>query len=136
MDLDAARGFLRTSHRAVLVTCRADGGLQTSPVAAAVDDAGRVVVSTRADSAKARNLRRDPRAALCCVTDAWFGSWVQVEGTAEVIDGPAALPLLEDYYRRVAGEHPDWEDYRAAMVAEERVLLRITLERVAGVLAG
>jgi len=70
------------------------------------------------------------------VTDAWFGSWVQVEGTAEVIDGPAALPLLEDYYRRVAGEHPDWEDYRAAMVAEERVLLRITLERVAGVLAG
>jgi len=132
VDLDAARGFLRTSHRAVLVTCRADGGLQTSPVAAAVDDAGRVVVSTRAASAKARNLRRDRRATLCCVSDAWWGPWVHVEGTAEVVDGPEALPLLEDYYRRVSGEHPDWEDYRRAMVAEERVLVRVTLVRAAG----
>lgn len=132
MDTAAALDFLRQHHRAVLVTRRADGGLQTSPVAAAVDDAERVVVSTRAPSAKARNLARDPRAALCVVTDGWYGPWVHVEGTAEIVRLPAALPLLEDYYRRVAGEHPDWEDYRRAMRAEERVLLRIAPTRAAG----
>ena len=132
MDLDTARDFLRTSHRAVLVTRRNDGGLQTSPVAVAVDDEGRAIVSTRAPSAKARNLDRDPRATLCVVSDGWWGPWVHVEGATEVVRQPDALPLLEDYYRRVAGEHPDWADYRRAMVEEQRVLLRITLQRVAG----
>lgn len=132
MDLDTARDFLRTSHRAVLVTRRNDGGLQTSPVAVAVDGTGLAIVSTRAPSAKARNLARDPRATLCVVSDGWWGPWVQVEGATEVVRQPDALPLLEDYYRRVAGEHPDWADYRRAMVEEQRVLLRITLERAAG----
>ncbi len=132
MDLDDARAFLTSHHRAVLVTRRRDDGLQTSPVAVALDDDGRAVVSTRGPSAKAANLRRDPRAALCVVPEEWWGAWVHIEGQAEVVEQPAALPLLEQYYRRVSGEHPDWADYRRAMVAEERVLLRVTLTRAAG----
>ncbi|MGB8649879.1 MAG: PPOX class F420-dependent oxidoreductase [Mycobacteriales bacterium] len=132
MDLDTARAFLTEHHRAVLVTRRADGGVQTSPVVVAPDAAGRVLVSTRTGSAKERNLTRDPRAALCVLTDAFFGAWVHVEGEAEVVRQPEALPLLEDYYRAVSGEHPDWDDYRRAMVTDERVLVRITPTRAAG----
>ena len=133
MDLDAARSYLAEHSHAVMVTRRADGGLQSSPVAVTVDGDGRAIVSTRTGSAKERNLRRDPRAVLCVFPDGFYGPWVHVEGAAEVVRLPAALPLLEDYYRRVAGEHPDWEDYRRAMRAEERVLVRIALDHAAGV---
>jgi PPOX class probable F420-dependent enzyme len=127
--LDAARGFLAEHHHAVLVTRRQDGGLQSSPITVGVDDAGRAIVSTTAASAKARNLGRDPRATLCVVTDNWFGPWIQVEGTTEVVERPEAMELLVDYYRRISGEHPDWDDYRRAMDDQRRVLIRITLER-------
>lgn len=100
-----------------------------SPVAAGVDDDGRIIVSSRETAFKVKNLRRDPRAWLCVFPDAFYGRWVQVEGRVEVVSLPEALPLLEDYYRQVSGEHPDWDDYRAAMVREQRVLLRIDLER-------
>ncbi|GAB2653354.1 PPOX class F420-dependent oxidoreductase [Saccharopolyspora gloriosae] len=129
MDLDQARSFVREHHRAVLSTLRADGTPQLSPVLAAVDDAGHVVVSTTGGSAKAHNLRRDPRAWVCVLPDEFFGEWIQVEGAAEVVEQPAALPLLEDYYRTVSGEHEDWAAYREAMVRERRVLLRIELVR-------
>ncbi len=130
-QLGQARSFLATHHRAVLVTRRRDG-LQTSPVAAGVDSAGRVVISTRSRSAKCRNLRRDPRASLCVVSDSWFGPWLHLDAVTEVVPMPDALALLEDYYRSIAGEHPDWAEYRRVMVAEDRVLLRLTLRHAAG----
>jgi PPOX class probable F420-dependent enzyme len=126
---DAAIQFIRTNHRAVLATRRRDGGLQLSPVLAAVDAEGRVVISTREPSMKARNLRRDPRAALCVMNERFFGDWHTVEGTAQVVSLPEAMDGLVDYYRRAVGEHPDWDDYRKAMQRESRVLLRITVER-------
>lgn len=129
MDLDRARQFLRAHHRAVLATFRADGWPQLSPVTCAVDGEGRVLVSTREPAIKTRNLRRDPRASLCVFTDSFFGDWVQVEGTAEIVPLPEAMDLLVDYYRRVSGEHPDWDDYRAAMTRDRRVILRITITR-------
>ncbi|GAA3364240.1 PPOX class F420-dependent oxidoreductase [Saccharopolyspora gregorii] len=129
MDLDRARSFLREHHRAVLGTLRADGTPQLVPVLVAVDDRGRALISTRDGSAKVRNLRRDPRAWICALPDEFFGEWIQVDGAVEVVEQPAALPLLEDYYRRVAGEHEDWSAYRRAMAEERRVLLRIELER-------
>ena len=129
MDLDRARDFLRTNHRAVLATHHPDGRLQLSPVLAGVDDAGRVVVSTRETAKKTRNLMRDPHVSLCVVTDAFFGDWVQIDGEAEVVHLPAAMEPLVDYYRRVAGEHSDWDDYRAAMERDRRVLIRITITR-------
>jgi PPOX class probable F420-dependent enzyme len=131
-----AREFLRANHRAVLATARADGRPQLSPVTAAVDDAGRVLISTRETAVKARNLRRDPHASLCVFTDGFFGPWVQVEGDAEVISLPAAMAELVGYYRLVAGEHPDWDEYRAAMVAERRCLLRIEITRAGPDISG
>ena len=69
-------------------------------------------------------------------TDAFFGAWVQVNGTAEIISLPAAMDLLIDYYRRISGEHPDWDDYRAAMVRDERCVVRITITRAGPDISG
>ncbi len=129
MELGTAREFLRAHHRAVLATSRADGRPQLSPVAATVDDEGRVLISTREAAIKTRNLRRDPRASLCVLNDAFFGEWIQVEGTAEIISLPDAMEILVSYYRGVGGEHPDWDEYRAAMEREHRVIVRITMTR-------
>lgn len=127
---DGINEFLLRHHRAILVTRRADGGLQTSPVVAGLDDAGRAVVSSTEETAKVRNLRRDPRTALCVFTDGFFGPWIQVEGTAEIVSMPDAMEPLIDYYRSVAGEHPDWAEYRAAMERERRCLIAIAPDRV------
>ena len=129
MTPDDARAFLRDHHQAVLATTRADGRPQLSPVLAVVDEAGRVVVSTRDRSVKVRNLRRDPHVSLCVLSESFYGGWVQVEGTAEIVELPEAMDLLVDYYRRASGEHPDWDDYRAAMQAEGRVVVRFAVAR-------
>ena len=129
MDLGQAADFLRAHHRAVLATSRADGRPQLSPVLCVADDEGRILISTRETALKTRNLRRDPYASLCAFTDGFFGEWVQVEGDAEIISLPDAMDLLVDYYRRVAGEHSDWADYRAAMTRDRRVIVRITPTR-------
>ncbi|GGO67482.1 PPOX class F420-dependent oxidoreductase [Nonomuraea cavernae] len=129
MDLDKAREFLRHNHRAVLQTRRGDGGAQLSPVTVGVDADGHVVISTRETAVKTRNVRRDPHVSICAFTDAFFGEWVQVDGQAEVISLPEAMDHLVTYYRDIAGEHPDWDDYRAAMIRERRVILRVTLTR-------
>ncbi len=129
MDSEEARRFVRENHRAVLATRRADGQPQMSPVVAAVDGAGKVVISTRETAIKTRNLRRDPHASLCVMNDGFFGPWVQIDGAAEIVPLPEAMEGLVDYYRAVAGEHPDWDDYRRSMEQERRVLLRITVER-------
>ena len=136
MSLERAQIFLRAHHRAVLATLRADGRPQMSPVTCGVDADGRVLISTRETAVKTRNLRRDPFASLCAFTDQFFGEWVQAEGTAEVISLPEAMELLVDYYRTVAGEHPDWNDYRAAMVRERRVIVRVTLSRAGPTVSG
>jgi PPOX class probable F420-dependent enzyme len=129
MELDQARAFLRENHRAVLATHHADGRLQLSPVTCGVDVVGRVVISTRETAAKTKNLTRDPRAVICVMTDAFFGPWIQLEGEAEIVRQPEAMDLLIDYYRDITGEHPNWDDYRAAMKREQRVLIRINIDR-------
>jgi PPOX class probable F420-dependent enzyme len=126
VDLDEARDVIREQHHAVLATMRQDGTPQMSPVAAAVDDAGRVVISTRETAYKTRNLRRDPRAWLCVLPDAFYGRWIQVSGDVEIVSLPDAMEPLVGYYRSVAGEHPDWDEYRAAMESERRCLVRLT----------
>jgi PPOX class probable F420-dependent enzyme len=129
MDLDAARDFLRTHHRSVLATTRRDGRPQLSPIAHGVGDDGRVLVSSREPAYKVRNIRRDPAVSLIAVSEGWYGDWIQVDGTADIVSLPDAMELLVDYYRRVAGEHPDWGEYRRAMADEKRCLIRITVER-------
>jgi len=119
--------FLRTRHHHVLLTRRADGRPQLSPVSGGVDESGRIVISTYPDRAKAVNLRRDPAASVLVLGEDWDDAWVQVDGTAEVLDMPDAEDALVDYYRCIAGEHPDWEDYRAAMRRQGKSLIRITI---------
>lgn len=131
-DIEAARDFLRGHPRAVLATYRRDGQVQQSPVVCAVDAEGRVVISSTEDRAKVRNLRRDPRISVCVFTDGFFGPWVQVEGEVEIVDGTAGVEALVDYYRTLSGEHPDWDDYRAAMVRDRRVAVRFAIARASG----
>ena len=112
-----------------MATTRGDGRPQLSPVACGVDAEGFVVVSTRETAYKTKNLRRDPRVSLCVFDDDFYGEWIQVEGAATVVPMPDALDGLVEYYRQVAGEHPDWDDYRNAMEREHRVLVRIAIDR-------
>jgi PPOX class probable F420-dependent enzyme len=136
MELDEASDFLREHHRAVLHTNRGGGGPQLSPVLVAVDDEGRAIVSTRETSMKVANLERDPRASLCVFSDGFFGPWVRVDGTAEIVYLPDALEPLVDYFRRVSGEHDDWDEYRRAMQEERRVLVRISIEAAGPTVSG
>ena len=130
VDRDALLEFVRPRHRFVLQTTRRDGRPHLSPVTGGVDASGRLVVSTYPDRAKALHLRREPRCAVLVLSDAWDGSYVQVNGTAEVLDMPSqeAEDGLVDYYRCIAGEHDDWDDYRAAMRRQGKTLLRITVD--------
>ena len=132
MDIAVAQQFLREHENAVLTTWRRDGRLQMSPVTVGLDAAGRAIIASRETTYKVRNLRRDPRAALCVFVEAFTGPWVQIEGTAEVVTLPEAMEPLVDYYRRLAGEHPDWDDYRSAMVREERVVVKLPITYVYG----
>ena len=118
-------------HHAVLATRKRDGSTQLSPVTVTVDEAGRAIVSSRLTAFKVKNLRRDPTASLCVFPDTFYGGrWVQVDGTATIVDLPEAMEALVDYYRRASGsEHPDWDDYRAAMERDQRVLIRIEITR-------
>jgi PPOX class probable F420-dependent enzyme len=120
--------FLRARHNGILVTTRADGRPQLSPVTCGVDAEGRLVVSTYPQRAKARNARRDPRASMCVLSDDFGGAYVQIDGQAEVLDLPEALEPLVEYFRCISGEHPDWDEYRAAMVRQGKCLIRVTID--------
>ncbi|MFJ8577310.1 PPOX class F420-dependent oxidoreductase [Micromonospora sp. NPDC093277] len=128
VDRDALIEFLRPRHRVVLMTTRSDGRPQSSPVSGGVDADGRLVISTYPQRAKAANIRRDPRVSACVLSDEWNGPWVQVDGTAEVLDLPEALEPLVEYFRSISGEHPDWDEYRQAMVRQGKSLIRITID--------
>jgi PPOX class probable F420-dependent enzyme len=125
MELDQAREFVRSNHRAVMAT-RSSTGVHQSPVLVGVDDEGRLTVSSRESAYKTRHLRTDPWVQLCVLNDAFFGAWVYVEGEAEVLSLPDAMEPLVEYYRGISGEADDWDDYRAGMARERRVLLRVT----------
>jgi PPOX class probable F420-dependent enzyme len=135
VDLAALLEFVRERHHHVLITTRRDGRPQSSPVAAGVvDDA--IVIATYPERAKVRNLRRDPTASVLVLSDDWNGPWVQIDGTAEVIDLPDAVEPLVDYFRSIAGEHPDWDEYRRAMVEQGKCLIRVQIERFGPIATG
>jgi PPOX class probable F420-dependent enzyme len=129
VERDELLDFVRPRHRGVLVTSRADGRPQLSPVTMGVDDAGRIVVATYPERAKVANARRRPPVSVLVLSDEFNGEWVQVDGTAEVLDLPEALEPLVDYFRAISGEHPDWDEYRRAMVEQGKSLVRVTIER-------
>ncbi len=112
----------------MLATRRRDGGPQLSPVTVGVDEAGLVIISSRLTAYKVRNIEREPAVDLCVLNDGFFGAWAQISGHAEIVTLPAAMDGLIAYYRGVSGEHPDWDDYRAAMVRDQRCLIRVTID--------
>ena len=129
--------FIRPRHHAIVITARADGGPQASPVTCGVDEQGWIVIATYPERAKTRNARRDPdRVSVLFLSDDFGGPWVQVDGTAEVLDAPAAVEALVDYYRSISGEHPDWAEYREAMLKQGKSLLRVAPRRWGPVATG
>ena len=128
--------FVRPRHRMVLTTFRAGESLQSSPVTGGVDGDGRIVVATYPQRAKSANIRRRPRASVVVLSDEFDGPYVQVDGHAEVVDLPEAVEGLVEYFRSVAGEHPDWEEYRKAMVDQRKCLIRVTPQRWGPVATG
>jgi PPOX class probable F420-dependent enzyme len=130
MNVEDARSFVSQNHRAVLVTRKKNGDPQTSPITLGIDEEDKLVISSRETAYKVKNLSRDPRATLCVLNDGFFGDWMQIDGTAELVPFPEAMEGLVSYYRRISGEHPDWDEYRQAMVDQKRVLIRISIERV------
>ena len=132
VDRDGLLEFVRGRHHLVLVTRRRDGSPQASPVSGGVDDDGRIVVATYPQRAKTKNARQRPGVSVVVLSDEWDDAWVQVDGTCEVLDaseGEEALDAFVEYFRSIAGEHSDWDDYRRAMVAQGKSLLRITPTR-------
>jgi len=129
VDREALLEFVRPRHKGTLVTRRRDGSPQMSPVTCGLDAQGRVVVSTYPQRAKVINLRRDPAVSMVIHSDDWDGPYVQVDGTAEVLDAPGSVEPLVEYFRCISGEHPDWDEYRAAMRAQGKSLIRVTIDR-------
>ena len=121
--------FLRPRHHAILMTTRKDGRPQASPNTCGVDTEGRIVISTYPERAKAMNIRRNEKTSVLVLSDDFGGAWVQVDGTAEVLDLPEALEPLVEYFRVISGEHSDWDEYRQAMRDQGKSLIRITIDR-------
>jgi PPOX class probable F420-dependent enzyme len=136
VEREALNDFIRPRHHAVLVTTRSDGSPQMSPVTCGLDGEGRVVISTYPQRAKSRNARRDPRVSVLVLSDEFNDAYVQVDGTAEVLDLPDALEPLVEYFRVISGEHPDWDEYREAMRKQGKCLIRVTIERWGPVATG
>jgi PPOX class probable F420-dependent enzyme len=136
VDRNALLDFVRPRHQMILVTRRRDGTPQLSPVTAGVDADGRIVISTYPERAKVANLRRSPDSSVLVLSDEFNGAWVQVDGTAEVLDLPDSIEPLVDYFRAISGEHPDWDEYRQAMRDQGKSLIRITPTRWGPVATG
>jgi PPOX class probable F420-dependent enzyme len=136
VDRDQLLEFIRPRHHAILMTTRQDGRPQSSPNTCGVDAEGRVVISTYPERVKATNIRRNPQASALILSDDFGGAWVQVDGTAEVLDLPEALEPLVDYFRVISGEHPDWDEYRQAMQDQGKSLIRLTIDRWSPIATG
>lgn len=136
VDLDEMLAFVRPRHKMVLITQRSDGMPQASPVTGGVDDRGRLVIASYPERAKSKNARRRPQVSVVVLSDEFYGAWVQVDGTCEVLDVPEALDGFVEYFRNISGEHSDWDEYRQAMVDQGKCLLRITPTRWGPVATG
>lgn len=132
-DTNVSRGeleeFIRPRHKGILITTRSDGSPQASPVAMGLDTDGRVVIASYPERAKSKNAKTNPQASICVLSDHFDDDWVQVYGSAEVLELPDAVEPLVEYFRVIAGEHSDWKDYRKAMVDQGKVLIRVTIEK-------
>ena len=129
VSLEQLLDFVRPRHHGILATTRRDGRPQISPVTMGIDTEGRVTVSSYPERAKSKNAARNDHASVCVLSNEFNGEWVQLDGRIEVVQQPEAVEALVDYYRSISGEHPNWDEYRQAMIRQGKVLLRLTIER-------
>ena len=127
VDRDEMLAFVRPRNRVILVTVKRDCSPQTSPVTAGIDGQGRLLIASYPERAKVHNIRRNPSVSVCVLSDDFGGAWMQVDGTAEIIDLPEAVDALVDYFRSISGEHPDWAEYRQAMVDQGKCAIAVTI---------
>lgn len=119
--------FLADKRKYVLVTSRSDQRPQLSPVTGALGGDGRLLISSYPTRAKVKNLRRTPDCSVCVLSDDFDGPWVQLYGSAAVLDGEEGVEALVEYYRAAAGDHPDWEEYRQAMRDRQKVCVAVDI---------
>jgi PPOX class probable F420-dependent enzyme len=131
MEIAEAQKFLAHNHRGVLVARKRDGWPQITLVTPGIDAEGRVIITSRGTTYKVKNIRRDPRVSMLVMGEQFRGSkYVQIHGTAEIVSQPEAMDLLIYWYRQVRGEHPNWDEYRGKMREEQRVIIRVNIEKV------
>ncbi len=136
VDRDDLLEFIRPRHNMVLITSRSDGSAQSSPVTGGVDADGRIVISSYPERAKTANVRRSATASVLVLSDKFGDAWVQIDGDAEVLDLPEGLDALVDYFRAISGEHPDWDEFRQAMIKQGKCLIRVTPTRWSPIATG
>ena len=130
MEISDAQKFLRANHRACIAVHQRDGWPQMTFVSPGIDASGRVIITSRGTTYKIKHVRRDPRVSLLVFGEQYSGSkFVQIHGTAEIIELPEAMDTLIYWYKQVRGEHKSWDEYREKMKAEKRVIIRVTIEK-------
>ena len=131
MEIADARKFLWENHRACIAVRHKDGWPQLTLVSPGIDPQGRLIITSRGTTYKVKHLRRDPRVSLLVFGEQYSGSkFVQIHGTGEIIDLPEAMDILIYWYRQVRGEHKNWDEYRKQMKNENRVIIRVNIEKV------
>jgi PPOX class probable F420-dependent enzyme len=129
VDRAELEDFVRPRHHGVLLTVRQGGKPQSSLVTMGLDSLGRIVVSSYPERAKVVNIQRNPSTSMVVMSDDFGGEWVHVDGRAEIIDVPDAVDGLVEYFRVISGEHPDWDEYRQAMIDQGKCLIRLNIEQ-------
>jgi len=125
VDRAGLADFVDDKHQWIFTTTRADGRPQMSPVTGAMIASGELAISTYPERAKAANVRRRPEASVMVMGAQFNDAWVQIDGTASVVDVPDAGDLFVEYYRAISGEHPDWDEYRQAMADQGKCLIMV-----------
>jgi PPOX class probable F420-dependent enzyme len=131
MDVAEARAFLRQSHHGVLVTRKRSGELQMTLVSPVIGANGDLIVTARDSTYKVKNIRRNPEVSLLVYGEKFNGSnYIQVDGTADIVTHPEAMDIVLDWHRQIRGEPEDWNTIRAKTLAEGRIVIRVTIEKV------
>lgn len=131
MNIASAQKFLQDNHRGCIAVRQKDGWPQMTFVSPGIDAQGRVIMTSRGTTYKIKHLRRDPRVSMLIFGEQYSGSkFVQIHGTAELIELPQAMDTLIYWYKQVRGEHKNWDDYKKQMQDENRVIIRVTIEKV------
>ena len=130
MEISDARKFMRENHRACIAVRQKDGWPQMTFVTPGIDTQGRAIITSRGTTYKIKHIRRDPRVSMLIFGEQYSGSkFVQIRGTAEIIELPEAMDTLIFWYKQVRGEHKNWDDYRKQMHDEKRVIIRVNIEK-------